>query len=547
MPQRLLVDRFLGRSRSRTFVNPSRERLIADSLSCGYAQSLPSGALATWTRPDSTGRSPKDTYIVRRTGSEASIDWKSPNCIPCEPETAEMLLGDALETLLRKPRLYALRRSVGADSSYALPLQVLTDSPLAGVFVDNMFRPVPPDIDRSIFAGEEFYLIVVPNDKLPPRRYEDRMRRLADGTTSTLAVVMDMDERIGIVYGSSYMGSIKKLIFTVMSYLLPERGILPLHCAANEGPDGSSALLLGLSGTGKTTLSTDPQRKMIGDDEHAWSDDGVANLEWGCYPKLINLSSTAEPEIFQAVFHDNHPSHHGAIVENLMIYPDGSHDLCDDRLTPNSRASFPLSYFANAKASARTGHPSAILFLTADASGVLPPVARLSPQQAMFWFMMGYTSKVAGTETGLVDPEATFSRFFGQPFMPRKPDDYTSLLREKISAYRVPVYLVNTGWVGGSFGVGHRIEIALTREIVRAALVGRLEGVAYRNDPFFKVAVPLECPGISPAMLNPAAMWKDGGAFDKAARRLARQFREHFDRAFAGQVDRAIAEECPVG
>ncbi len=545
MSYRLLVDRFLSRSHSRISVDPPRERLIADSLSCGYAQSLPSGALATWTRPDSTGRSPKDTYIVRRPESEASIDWRSPNCIPCEPETAEMLLADALETLVRKPRLYTLRRSVGADATFALPLQVLTDSPLAGVFVDNMFRPIPPDIDRSIFAGKDFYLIAVPNDRLNPRRYDGRLRRLPDGTTSTLAVVMDMDERIGLVYGSSYMGSIKKLVFTVMSYLLPERGILPLHCAANEGPEGSSALLLGLSGTGKTTLSTDPLRKMIGDDEHAWSNDGVANLEWGCYPKLINLSETAEPEIFQAVFHDNHPSHHGAIVENLMVYPDGSHDLSDDRLTPNSRASFPLSYFANTKESARTGHPSAILFLTADASGVLPPVARLSPEQAMFWFMMGYTSKVAGTETGLSDPEATFSRFFGQPFMPRKPDDYTKLLRDRIGAHRVPVYLVNTGWVGGSFGVGHRIEIALTREIVRAALDGRLERVAHRNDPLFKVAVPLECPGIPPAMLNPATMWKDSDAFDRSARRLAQQFREHFDRAFADQVDGAIAKECP--
>jgi phosphoenolpyruvate carboxykinase (ATP) len=321
---------------------------------------------------------------------------------------------------------------------------------------------------------------------------------------------------------------------------------LPLHCSANEGPNGDSALLLGLSGTGKTSLSADPRRALLGDDEHGWSDNGIANFENGCYAKLINLHPRKEPEIWNAVFHEAPYLEHGAVVENCMMYPWGTFDVDDERFTPNSRASYPLQFLTNFKPSSVAGHPQTILFLAADANGILPPVSRLSPEQAMLWFLMGYTSKLAGTETGIVDPVSTFSRFFGEPFMPRNPDVYASMLGERMKKHDSRVYLVNTGWSGGPFGIGARMDIEITRSIVDCALRGVLGEVEYDEDPLFHIQVPRSCPHVPTEIINPRNTWEDKDAFDQRAQKLAADFSAHFDRAYGDKgIDPEVVSQCP--
>jgi len=529
-------------------LNAARRQLIDDAVTGREAMVADCGCLAVWTPPESTGRSPQDTVIVRRPDSEKNIDWDAPNNLPLAPATFDMVMADALAALAVKPRLYATDRVLGADSGYALPVRVVSDRALTALFADNMFRPVPADIGRSCFASRPYTLVVLPYDKLDPTRYAGRLRTVpGTGKASSMVIAMDMDRRIGVVFGSAYCGSVKKHMFTVMNYLLPLEGILSLHCSANEGRNGDVALLLGLSGTGKTTLSADPRRALLGDDEHGWSDNGVANYENGCYAKLINLSPVKEPEIYHACFHRAPYLEHGAIVENAMVYPDGRFDLDDERYTPNSRGSYPLSFLSNIKTPPAAGHPKTILFLTADANGVLPPVARLSRSQAMFWFLMGYTSKLAGTETGIVEPKSTFSRFFGAPFMPLNPDCYARMLGEKLDKHGTQVYLVNTGWSGGAYGVGKRMDIDLTRAIVEAALSGALAHAEYDEDPLFHVQVPRACPGVADAtVLNPRSTWSDGAAFDDRARRLAAEFSAHYDRAYRNKsIDPAIARQCP--
>ncbi len=545
MDHRSMLDDVLERNPG-TIRNPERRVLIDHALRHREAITLRCGALATWTPPESTGRSPKDTYIVRRPESESTIDWDSPNCIPMDPETFDLLWEDACRVLAGKERVYVADRVVGADASYALPVRTVTPRALTALFAHNMFRPVPEDLHRSVFSDRPFILLSLPYDKVDRSRYEGRLRKLPDGRTSDMAIAMDFDRRLGLVYGSAYCGTNKKLMFTVMNYLLPGVGILPLHCSANEGPDGDCALLLGLSGTGKTTLSADPKRALLGDDEHGWSGTGIANFEYGCYAKLINLRQDKEPEIWNATFHQADPLDHGTIVENLMVYPDGSFDVDDDRFTPNSRSSYPLSFLSNIKDPPVSGHPRTILFLTADANGVLPPVARLDKNRAMLWFLMGYTSKLAGTETGIIEPVSTFSRFFGEPFMPRNPDVYARMLGEKLDRHGTRVYLINTGWTGGPYGEGSRMDIALTRAIVDAALTGQLEGVPYEDDPLFHIAVPKVCPGVPPEVLFPRNTWSDKAAYEARARRLAEDFRRHFDRAYGNKgIDPAVASQCP--
>jgi phosphoenolpyruvate carboxykinase (ATP) len=525
--------------------NPPRETMIREAVARREGIVSANGALATWTPPESTGRSPKDTYIVRRAETEDTIDWTSPNNIPMEPDTFDMLVHDAIEALDRKSRLYVTDRTLVADPSYAMPVKVVTDWALTALFTDNMFRPIPVGIEESIFANREFTLLVVPYDKLDRDRYAGRLRKVA-GQTANMAVAMDFDRRMGVVLGSAYGGSVKKLMFSVMNYVLPGEGILPLHCSANEGPNGDIALLLGLSGTGKTSLSADPRRALLGDDEHSWSDDGIANFEYGCYAKLINLRPHKEPEIWNAVFHRDDYVNHGAIVENCMMYPWGTFDVDDERYTPNSRASYPLSFLTNIKTPPVGGHPTTILFLAADANGILPPVVRLTPEQAMLWFLMGYTSKLAGTETGIVDPVSTFSRFFGEPFMPRNPDVYASMLGDKMKKHGTSVYLVNTGWSGGPFGVGQRMDIDITRAVVHAALSGQLEDVEYDLDPMFHILVPRACPGVSTDILNPRSTWADKEAFDQRARKLAAEFCHHFDKAYGDKnIDPSVIVQCP--
>jgi phosphoenolpyruvate carboxykinase (ATP) len=543
--QREAIDSMLSKH-AVVLANLDRRTLIQDSVDRREALLSANGALATWVPAESTGRSPKDTYIVSHETSAGTIDWDSPNNIPLDPESFDMIFEDALETLWDKERLYITNRVVGADSSYALPVTTITDQALTALFTDNMFRPIPDDIASSCFADQSFVLLALPFDKLNASRYDRRLRKLPGGRTSDMAVAMDFDRRLGIVYGSAYGGSVKKLIFTVMNYMLPAEGILPLHCSANEGPDGDCALLLGLSGTGKTTLSADPRRALLGDDEHGWSSNGIANFENGCYAKLINLREDKEPEIFHAVFHEADYRVHGAIVEDAMMYPDGSFDLDDGRITENSRASYPLRFLSNIKPSSVSGHPKTILFLTADANGVLPPVAKLTREEAMLWFLMGYTSKLAGTETGITDPVSTFSRFFAEPFMPRNPDVYANMLGDYMDQYGANVYLVNTGWSGGPFGIGSRMDISLTREIVQAALSGALENVAYKEDPIFHVMVPKECPNCPSDVLWPKNTWEDKDAYDQRARKLARDFAAHFDKAYGDKgIDPVVAAACP--
>ncbi len=528
--------------------NLDRPTLIQASVDNGEAVVSKCGALATWTLPESTGRSPKDTLIVKRDSSAATVDWSAANNIPVDEETFDMLVEDALKTLGADAKVYANDRVIGADSAYALPVTTISNKALNVLFCDYMFRPVPGDLDTSIYAEKPFTLLACPDNKLDPKRYEGRLRVDARiNGTSTMVIAVDFDRRIGVVYGSQYCGSCKKLLFTVMNYMLPEAGILPIHCSANEGPDGDIALLLGLSGTGKTTLSAVADRGLLGDDEHGWSDNGVANFEHGCYAKLIDLNPDKEPEIYKAVFNEKNYLEHGSIVENALMWPDGTFDLFDDRLTPNSRGSYLLSDLSNIKESSKGDHPTTILFLTADANGVLPPVSKLTKEQAMLWFIMGYTSKLAGTETGVTEPVSAFSRFFGAPFMARNPDDYASLLGKKLDEHDTQVYLVNTGWSGGPYGVGSRMDIMLTRAMVAAAIDGSLKDVEYKQDEVFKVLVPQTCPGVEDnSILNPINTWDNKDDYRARALKLAADFAAQWDKAYADKnIDPAIAAECP--
>jgi phosphoenolpyruvate carboxykinase (ATP) len=528
------IAQLLDSQSSKILQNSSRENLIHHVLEQKWAQETPSGALITWNEAKSTGRSPADTYIVRHPESEGNIDWNSPTNKPLDPALFDELWKEAFEMLEKKEQLYVSDYAIGADEKFALPTKFISDNPLSTLFVDNMFRPALADKTKSIFGNEEFTLVSIPHDKIASKNYD-----------SDMIIAMDFDRKLGLVYGSSYCGSMKKLMFTVMNYMTPEKGILPLHCSANVGNDGNSALILGLSGTGKTTLSADASRPLIGDDEHGWSDDGVANFEGGCYAKLINLNPKKEPEIYRITFGEKkNVTDNGVIIENAMMYPNGKFDLDDKRFTPNSRVSYPLSALQNIQEGSVSDHPKSILFLTADANGILPPVSKLSPDQAMLWFLMGYTSKLAGTETGITEPKTTFSRFFGGPFMPRNPNDYTDLLNTKITQHDVNVYLINTGWTGGPYGVGKRIDIMVTRAIVNACLNGDLEGAEYEDDERFHISVPKSCPEVASEILDPRNTWENKDEYEERANKLSHEFSDYFDKTF-GNVNDAVRNQCP--
>ena len=541
---RSLIDVIEGHKN--VFNNLERKEIIKHVLDNREAMTSKNGALATWTAPESTGRRPKDTYIVKRSLSEENIDWTSPNNIGIDEDIFNMIFSDALDFLLKRDNIYITDRVIGADSNYALPVKTITSQALTALFSDNMFRPIPEDIKKSVFNKREFQLVCVPYDKLDSIKYKSLLRVMPNGDTSNVAVIMDLDRRLGVIVGSAYLGSVKKLMFTVMNYYLPFEGVLPLHCSANEDTDGKSALLLGLSGTGKTTLSADPERSLLGDDEHGWSNDGISNFENGCYAKMLDINPDKEPEIYDAVMHKANPLKHGAIIENAMIYPDGEFDFNDKRITENSRTSYPLSFLSNIKESSVSGHPTTILFLTADAYGVLPPVSKLDPNQAKLWFLMGYTSKLAGTETGITVPEATFSRFFGQPFMPLNPEVYSTMLGDKMQEFNTKVYLINTGWYGGAFGVGKRIDLKLTRLMVNAALNGDLEDIEYIHDELFHLNIPKTCTGIPNKILNPVNMWIDKNDYELTANRLANKFSDAFDKSYGNkQIDESVRNQCP--
>ncbi len=546
MNNRKKIEHFIKKHRRDIVNNPKRSQMIKTAVKNNEALVSESGALATWTPKESTGRSPKDTVIVKRKTNTKHIDWTSPNNLPIDENTFNMLVDDALHYLGKSKHLYQTDRVIGADVDYALPVKTLTTHALAALFTDNMFRPVPKNIKKSTFADQEFLLLHVPYKKLKSEKYKGLLRKLENGKTSDMAVATDFENRIGVIIGSAYMGSMKKMLFTTMNYLLPFHKVLPLHCSANEGKKGDAALLLGLSGTGKTTLSADPKRRLLGDDEHGWSKKGIANFENGCYAKMIDITAESEPDIYDAVMHKDKYTKHGSIVENAMIYPNRKFDFFDTRLTPNSRASYPLKYLKNIKKSSKSGHPSTILFLTADAYGVLPPISKLDPNQAMLWFLMGYTSKLAGTETGVTEPQATFSRFFGQPFMPLNPDIYADMLGKKMQKYQTEVYLINTGWTGGPYGVGKRMKLSYTRKMVDAALEGKLKDVEYVYDELFHVNIPKEVPGVPAGILFPKNTWDDTEAYDKTAQKLAKEFAKAFDKNYGDKnIKPEVVKECP--
>lgn len=524
--------------------NLSRAELIREAIDRRECLVTQSGALAIWNPKNATGRIPKDTYTVQHPDELLPIEWKVANNVPMTPEMFESLLEDALAILQTKDCLFIQDRSVSADPAYALPVRTIAPRAITALFAENMFRPAIAENSQSIFGEQGFTIIVVPTDAVDTAKYEGKLR-IDNGKPVNALIAMDFKRKIGLVYGTLYCGAVKKLVFTVMNALLPVHDVLSLHCSASQDSAGDTHLFLGLSGTGKTTLSADPKRRLIGDDEHLWSKNGVANLEWGSYAKLIKLRQEKEPMIYDAVFGKRPIAEHGCIVENAMVYPDGSIDVDDERLTENSRASFPLSYVGNVVEDAKGNHPKTVIFLTADARGVLPPVAKLTPDQALLWFLMGYTSKLAGTETGITSPVTTFSRFFGGPFMPLTSESYLSLLRKKLTEHQTNVYLINTGWTGGAYGTGKRMDIDVTRAIVDSALAGQLEQVSYRTDPRFHLDVPTECPGIEAALLDPKRTWTDMTAYDTAATQLASEFAAHFDKNFMTAVSAEIAAQCP--
>ncbi len=528
--------------------NPERSFLIEKSIENKEVFVLKTGTLCSITPSHSTGRSPKDTVTVKRESNENTIDWDSQYNIPINQETFEMLFEDAINLFLQKKEIFITKRCIGADPLYSLEIVSISSKALNSLFTLNMFRPLI-DNSLSIFKNEPFLLLMLPDDNLNSEKYKGRLRINPEtGKTTTMAIAIDYENKIGIVIGSSYLGTCKKLIFTIMNYYLVFHNILPLHCSANEGVNGDIALFLGLSGTGKTTLSTSADRKLLGDDEHGWSDNGIANFEYGCYAKLVNLDPIKEPEIYNACFRKAQPTSHGAIVENVMNYPDGSFDLFDIRLTENSRGSYPLSFIPNIKESSVGAHPSVIIFLTADANGVLPPISKLSIEQALLWYLLGYTSKLAGTETGIKEPQSTFSPFFGAPFMPAAPKFYIDLLQQKLQKFNTNVYLINTGWIGGSYGAGKRIPLSMTRTMVRAAINGELNDVFTEEDNLFHLNIPTTCPGIeNSSILHPESMWQDKLLFKQKAMKLAEEFSSFYDKMFKGKGIPKVVEDCCPG
>ena len=500
--------------------------LVQMAVRDGEGSLVAEGALATTTGPH-TGRSPKDRFIVERPSVRASIDWGNVNQ-PIDAARHDRLWAKA-RAHVRGRDLYVQDLLAGADPSYRLRVRVITETAWHSLFARNMFL-VPA---RGELQGFEPDFTVV---QLPSLRAEPALH----GTRSQAAIVVDLERRTVLICGTRYAGEIKKSIFSVLNYLLPEQGVLPMHCSANVGPDGDVAIFFGLSGTGKTTLSADPGRQLIGDDEHGWGPHGVFNFEGGCYAKVIRLSAEHEPEIFAA------STRFGAILENVVVDPlSGAVDLDDDSLTENTRASYPLRFIPNASATGIAGYPRHIVMLTADAFGVLPPISRLSPEQAMYHFLSGYTAKVAGTERGLGnEPQPEFSTCFGSPFLPLDPSVYGNMLRELIAKHNVDCWLVNTGWTGGKFGTGSRMPIKVTRALLTAALDGSLRNVEFRTDKYFGFAVPTALPGVPSEILDPVNTWKDKAEFDKTARALVGMFQKNFAK-FEAQVDAEVRAAAP--
>ena len=473
-----------------------------------------------------TGRSPNDKFVVEEPSSKDKIWWGKEN----RPYDS-----DKFDELERRMASYLQGKDVfiqdcycGADPEYRMPVRIITQYAWHSLFIHNMFiRPRPEELPDF---KPEFVVIDCPGFHADVEE---------DKTNSDVFILVNFGKKKVLIGGTEYAGEMKKSVFTAMNYFLPLKNVMPMHCSANIGKDGKTAIFFGLSGTGKTTLSADASRTLIGDDEHGWSENGVFNFEGGCYAKVIRLSAEAEPEIFDTT------RRFGTILENVGIHSDTRRlDLDDATLTENTRAAYPITHIHNASKDGKGGHPKNIIFLTADAFGVLPPISKLTPEQAKYHFLSGYTAKVAGTERGVTEPQATFSSCFGAPFMAQYPNVYAKLLGEKIEKYKVNCWLINTGWTGGPYGEGHRMKIKYTRAMVNAALNGKLDGVAYQEDPIFGVQIPLSCPDVPEDVLIPKNTWKDKSAYDAQAKQLARMFVDNF-KQFEEKVSEGVKNASP--
>jgi phosphoenolpyruvate carboxykinase (ATP) len=475
-----------------------------------------------------TGRSPNDKFVVKESSSEKDVDWGKVNQ-PLTTEKYQLLLEDVRKYLNESAELFVEDLYCGADPSYRLSVRYVSPNAWHMAFVRNMF--IRPELSDLPTFDPNFTVLHAPEFEAVPARH---------GTRSTTFIVLNLAERTILIGGTRYAGELKKAMFTVMNYLLPSQGVLSMHCSANVGQAGDTALFFGLSGTGKTTLSAAPNRGLIGDDEHGWSENGIFNFEGGCYAKVINLSPESEPDIYRTT------QMFGTVLENVVLDPATKKvRFADQSITENTRASYPLDYIKHHVPGGRGGHPKNVVFLTADAFGVLPPIARLTPQQAMYFFLSGYTAKVAGTERGVKEPQPTFSACFGAAFLVWPAAKYARMLGELLDKHKAKVWLVNTGWSGGPYGAGKRIDLDYTRAIVNAALTGELDKVKTHTDPVFGLAVPTEVKGVPAKVLNPRETWQDPAAYDAQAKKLARMFRENFEKI--GNVDAATKNAGPKG
>jgi phosphoenolpyruvate carboxykinase (ATP) len=505
---------------------PTTALLYTHALASGEGRLVEGGPLAVDTGRF-TGRSPKDKYVAREPGSEERIWWGDVNHELAE-ERFDGLREKVVSYLERQEHLYVVDCFAGADPAHRISVRVVTNRPYHALFAKTLF--IDPAADELEAFEPQALVLHAPEVEADPA---------VDETRSDVFVVLHPSRLEVLIGGTFYAGEIKKSIFTLMNDRLPLEGVLPMHCSANVDDDGRVAIFFGLSGTGKTTLSADPARRLIGDDEHGWGDSGIFNFEGGCYAKVIRLSPAAEPQIYATT------RRWGTILENVALDESGVLDLDDGSKTENTRAAYKLEEIANALPAKRAGHPSAIIMLTADAFGILPPIARLTREQALFYFLSGYTAKVAGTEIGVTEPEATFSTCFGAPFLPQQPAVYARMLGEKLREHpHVNVWLVNTGWTGGSFGEGERMPIQATRALLHTALEHGLTEVEYRVDPVFGFEVPVEVPGVGSTLLDPRSTWADPDAYDRQAVELARMFRENFAK-FAETAGAEVAAAGP--
>jgi phosphoenolpyruvate carboxykinase (ATP) len=507
-------------------LNPGSPELVEFAVSRGEGLLAASGALVTKTG-SRTGRSPKDRFFVSHGKSKDRIDWGKTNQ-PVEPEVFDAL-AERVRDHLEGRELFVVDGIVGADRKHRIRLRVVTELAWHALFCQQLFRR--PALDELEGFEPEFTLLAAPSFEAVPKR---------DGTNSDAFIGIDLERKQVLIAGTYYAGEMKKSMFTSANYLFPQQGVLPMHCSANVGSNGHVALFFGLSGTGKTTLSADPNRSLIGDDEHGWSDSGVFNFEGGCYAKCINLTKEREPQIWSAI-------RFGAVVENAVLDEQTRIiDFDDDSITENTRAAYPLEFIPEFVPEGQAGHADTIVFLTADAFGVLPPISRLSPEGAMYHFLSGFTSKLAGTEAGLgSEPEATFSTCFGAPFLPLAPGEYARRLGDRIKRHGADVYLVNTGWTGGPYGVGRRMNLKHTRAMVDAAAAGELTDVPTRRHQIFNLDVPVTCPGVPDEMLDPQSTWSEPETYEIKARELARMFADNFDR-FQNTVPAEVTKAGPA-